>query len=394
MTEKKSDRILVVDDEELVAKILLLHLEEVGYQADWAKDGEEGLAMLEAQPYSLVLLDIWMPRMSGVDVLEQIRKSGSDVAVIMMSGHGSENMAVRCMKSGAMDYFPKPFDLNDALQRVEQALVNRGTLLEKQRLEREKDDFVSMLSHDMKNPITAVIGTIDIIREGRLGPVNSEQAEYLQSAIDSCNEVVSMIDNLLDIHRFEAGRMHLTIRPCDPGDILAALISRFSLLAGREGVTLTTDVDRNLPRVAIDRSAFSRTIGNLLGNALKFTSENGEIYLSCHPLTRKAAMEMSIPGYVASHAEQLFNAHERFVRLSVRDTGEGIPLEDQEIVFERFVQSQRSSKHYGGAGLGLAYCKLMVKSFEGVIWVESTPGQGSEFIILLPALEQGASNDA
>jgi two-component system, sensor histidine kinase and response regulator len=394
MTVRKTDKILIVDDEVLVAKILLLHLEEVGYQVDWAKDGEEGLDLLAAQPYSLVLLDIWMPRMSGVDVLEQIRKSGSDVAVIMMSGHGSENMAVRCMKSGAIDYFTKPFDLNDALQRVEQALANRRTFLEKQRLEREKDDFVSMLSHDMKNPITAVIGTIDIIREGRLGPVNSEQAEYLQSAIDSCNEVVSMIDNLLDIHRFEAGRMNLTIRPCDPGDILAALINRFSLLAGREGVKLATNVDLNLPRVAIDRSAFYRTIGNLLGNALKFTSESGEITLSCQSLAREAAMKMSIPGYVASLAEQMFGTHEQFVRLSVRDTGDGIPPEDQEMIFERFVQSKRSSKNYGGAGLGLAYCKLMVKSFEGVIWVESVPGQGSEFIILLPALGQDASDDA
>jgi len=394
MTEKSSDRILIVDDEVLVAKILLLHLEEVGYQVDWAKDGEEGLAMLAEQPYSLVLLDIWMPRMSGVDVLEQIRKSGSDVAVIMMSGHGSENMAVRCMKSGAMDYFTKPFDLNDALQRVEQALANRKTLLEKQRLEREKDDFVSMLSHDMKNPITAVIGTIDIIREGRLGAVNTEQAEYLQSAIDSCNEVVSMIDNLLDIHRIEAGRMRLTIRPCDPADILAALINRFTLLAGREGVTLTTDVGQDMPRVALDRSAFSRTVGNLLGNALKFTPEGGEITLSCQPLVREAAMTMSIPAYAASFAEQLFGAHERFVRLSVKDTGDGIPPEDQEIIFERFVQSQRSSKKYGGAGLGLAYCKLMVHNFEGIIWVESTPGQGSEFIILLPALEQDASGNA
>jgi len=394
MTEKSSDRILIVDDEVLVAKILLLHLEEVGYQVDWAKDGEEGLAMLAEQPYSLVLLDIWMPRMSGVDVLEQIRKSGSDVAVIMMSGHGSENMAVRCMKSGAMDYFTKPFDLNDALQRVEQALANRKTLLEKQRLEREKDDFVSMLSHDMKNPITAVIGTIDIIREGRLGAVNTEQAEYLQSAIDSCNEVVSMIDNLLDIHRIEAGRMRLTIRPCDPADILTALINRFALLAGREGVTLTTDVGQDLPRVALDRSAFSRTVGNLLGNALKFTPEGGEITLSCQPLAREAAMTMSIPAYAASFAEQLFGAHERFVRLSVKDTGDGIPPEDQEIIFERFVQSQRSSKKYGGAGLGLAYCKLMVHNFEGIIWVESTPGLGSEFIILLPALEQDASGNA
>ncbi|NVN90596.1 MAG: response regulator [Desulfuromonadales bacterium] len=392
MTARKADRILIVDDEELVAKVLEIHLEESGYQADWASSGEDCLNRIAAQPYSLVLLDIWMPRMSGVEVLEQIRKSHQDVSVIMMSGHGSESMAVTCMKTGAVDYVTKPFDLTDVLQRVEQALMNRTTLLEKQRLEREKDDFVSMLSHDMKNPLTAVIGSIDIMREGRLGPVNVEQVEYLQSAIDSCNEVVSMIDNLLDIYRFEAGHMTLAIQPCDPENILASLVTRFSLLAGREGLRLSADLDRNLPEISVDRSAFLRTMGNLLGNALKFSPEGGEITLSCHPLARETAMEMAIPAYAASQSEQMFSEHARFVLLSVRDTGNGIPLEDQERIFERFVQSQRGNKNYGGAGLGLAYCKLTVESFGGAIWVVSSPGQGSEFFILLPAVEEGVSD--
>lgn len=393
MTAKKTDRILIVDDEELVAKVLEIHLEESGYQADWASCGEEGLNKIAAQPYSLVLLDIWMPSMSGVEVLEQIRKTHGDVSVIMMSGHGSESMAVTCMKTGAVDYVTKPFDLTDVLQRVEQALMNRTTLLEKQRLEREKDDFVSMLSHDMKNPLTAVIGSIDIMREGRLGAVNPEQVEYLQSAIDSCNEVVSMIDNLLDIYRFEAGHMSLSIQPCDPENILASLVTRFSLLAGREGLRLTTELAPDLPEIPVDRSAFSRTVANLLGNALKFSPDGGEIFLRCQQLDRESAMKMAIPAYAATQAEQLFSEHDRLVLLSVRDTGNGIPREDQERIFERFVQSRRGNKNYGGAGLGLAYCKLTVESFGGAIWVVSTPGQGSEFIMLLPAVEEGVSDD-
>ena len=393
MTAQKADRILIVDDEELVAKVLEMHLEEAGYVTDWAPCGEDGLEMLARRSYSLVLLDIWMPGMSGVDVLEQIRKTHADVSVIMMSGHGSESMAVTCMKTGAVDYVTKPFDLSDVLQRVEQALMNRATLLEKQRLEREKDDFVSMLSHDMKNPLTAVIGSIDIMREGRLGAVNDEQVEFLQSAIDSCNEVVSMIDNLLDIYRFEAGHMTLTVQPCDPENILAALVTRFSLLAGREGLRLSTDLDRNLPNIAVDRNAFARTIGNLLGNALKFSPEGAELTLACHSLDRETALKLAIPAYAATQAEQLFSAHERLVLLSVRDTGNGIPLEDQEKIFERFVQSRRGNKNYGGAGLGLAFCKLTVESFGGAIWVESSPGQGSEFIILLPALEQDDADE-
>ncbi|ABL00566.1 hybrid sensor histidine kinase/response regulator [Pelobacter propionicus] len=388
MSPQTPQRVLIVDDEMLVAKILSLHLEESGYLTEWAKDGEQCLALLAEKTYALVLLDIWMPQMSGVQVLEQIRESGNDVAVIMMSGHGSESMAVNCMKNGAMDYFAKPFEFNDVLQRVDQAIANRAMRLEKQRLEREKDDFVSMLSHDMKNPITAVIGSIDIMREGCLGPVDQEQSEYLQSAIDSCNEVVAMIDNLLDIHRFEAGRMRLDLQPSDPRELLSAIVGRFGMLAGREGVVLNVDVDPDLPWLAVDRSAFSRTVTNLLSNALKFTLEGGMITLSCHSLDTKRAMELPVPAYAAQQASLLFNGHGHLVRLSVRDTGSGIPPEDQERIFERFVQSSQGGKGRSGAGLGLAYCTLTVKGFGGVIWVESTPEQGSEFIILLPALEE------
>lgn len=388
MSPKQADRILIVDDEMLVAKILSLHLEEAGYLTDWARDGEQCLELMARKEYTLVLLDIWMPQMSGVQVLEKIRETGSDVAVIMMSGHGSESMAVNCMKNGAMDYFSKPFEFSDVLQRVEQAVANRAMRLEKQRLEREKDDFVSMLSHDMKNPITAVIGSIDIMREGCLGPVNKEQAAYLQSAIDSCNEVVAMIDNLLDIHRFEAGRLHLDLQPWDPRELLSPVVSRFAMLAGREGVVLNVDLEPELPWVSVDRNAFSRTVTNLLSNALKFTPEGGMITLSCHHLEPRQAMELSIPSHAASRATQLFTSHGRLVRLSVRDTGSGIPTEDQERIFERFVQSRQGGKGRSGAGLGLAYCNLTVKGFGGVIWVESTPGEGSEFIVLLPALAE------
>lgn len=392
MSAKKNvDRILIVDDEMLVADMLSLHLEEAGYVSEWASDGEKGLKMLAENRFSLVLLDIWMPNMSGMDVLERIRESGNDVAVIMMSGHGSENLAVNCMKRGAMDYVSKPFELNDLLQRVEQAIVNRRTLLEKRRLEREKNDFVSMLSHDMKNPITAVIGSIDITREGRLGPINPEQAAYLQSAIDSCNEVVAMIDNLLDIHRFEAGRMKLNLQPCDPGELLVAAADRFSPVAEREGVSMTVDLEQDLPHLSVDRNAFSRIIANLLGNALKFTPEGGSICLSARPLATATLKKSAIPPYAALQAKQLFDTHGNLVRLSVRDTGNGIPAEDHASIFERYVQSRPSSKGYGGAGLGLAFCKLTVSGFGGVIWVESEVGKGSEFIILLPALAEDDS---
>jgi len=318
-----------------------------------------------------------------VDVLKRIRESGLDVAVIMMTAHGSEDLVVECMTSGAVDYISKPFSLDDTLQRVDRAVANRRMLLSKKRLEQEKEDFLYMLSHDLKNPITVVIGSIDIMREGRLGPVNTEQVEYLQSAIDSCNEVVAMIDNLLDVQRFETGRMPVVLRPHSPAAIAAAAVERFSKAAEYEGVELALETDGGTTEIAVDRNLMYRVFANLLVNAIKFTPEGGNIKVSCRCIRNGAAHRIRIPVHFIPPAG--FANRHCFVRISVKDTGNGIPHEDLDHIFERYTQSHNAAgRERGGAGLGLAFCKLAVESFNGIIWAESEAGAGSEFIILLP----------
>jgi len=380
---KKIDRILIVDDEEDIAAILKLHLEDSGFCTSWAGNGQAALQMLKGGDFSLVLMDIKMPGMSGVDVLKAIGEAGLDVAVFMMTAHGSEDVAVECMTSGAVDYISKPFSLDDTLQRVNRAIANRQMRLSKVRLEQEKEDFFFMLSHDLKNPITAVIGSVDIMREGRLGPVNAEQVEYLQSAIDSCNEVVAMIDNLLDVQRFETGRMPVVIRPHRPSELASAAIDRFGKAAEHEGIELTLDSDGDATEVAVDKNLMNRVFANLLVNAIKFTPEGGSIKVSCRCIRNTAAHRIRIPVYATPPAG--FTSRHCFVRISVKDTGTGIPHDDLDHIFERYTQSHNAvGRERGGAGLGLAFCKLAVESFNGIIWAESEAGVGSEFIILLP----------
>jgi signal transduction histidine kinase len=306
-----------------------------------------------------------------------------DVAVIMMTAFGSEDVVVECMKAGAVDYFSKPFSLDDMLPRIERAIANRRVLLNNKRLEQEKEDFFFMLSHDLKNPITAIVGSIDIMREGRLGPVNPEQVEYLQSAIDSCNEVVAMIDNLLDVQRFEAGRMPVVMRPYRPGDLAAAAVERLSKAAEHEGITIRLDTEGDSTEVAVDRSLMNRVFANLLVNAIKFTPPGGTIGVSCHCIRNNAAHRIRIPVHVAPPVG--FVNRRCFVRISVTDSGSGIPHQDLDHIFDRYTQSRNAAgRERGGAGLGLAFCKMAVESFNGVIWAESEAGAGSEFIILLP----------
>ena len=388
MTLKKENKILLAIDEEFIAHALEFHLEKAGYSFDWAPNTAEALKRLFYNSYSLALLDIDMSEMDGVDVLKRLRNSGCNAALIIMTAQGNDNIAVACMKGGATDYIAKPFEMGDMMQRIEQALFNRKDFLEKQRLEQEKTDFVSMLSHDMKNPLTAAIGCIGITKEGCLGTINNEQSEYLQSAIDSCKEVAFMIDNLLNVYRFNADMTQLSAQPCDIEDIIAPSLSKFDHLAKHKKITLISEIEAELPKVTIDKNAFIRSIDNLLANALKFSSEGGKISVSCYSLTQKMALKMIVPNYAAKRVESLLSDHKRFVRFSVRDTGPGIPLEDQESIFKRFTQSRYNGVCHVGVGLGLAYCKLATEKMEGVIWVDSKLGQGSKFIMLLPVLEK------
>ena len=376
------DKILIVDDEFDISAILQLHLHDAGYLTEWASDGEQALQLLRSDGHALVLLDVRMPGISGMEVLKLLRTDNNDTAVIMMTAHGNENLVTECMKAGAVDYVPKPFDIEDLLLRIQRAIDNRRIAKEKQLLEREKEDFFFMLSHDLKNPITAVIGSIDIVRGGRLGPVRHEQADYLQSAIESSEEVVAIIDNLLDIQRYNAGMMQTISAPVNPFTLLAEVAERFSPAARRDNIALTLNASADLAEIYVDSSVMARVIANLVVNALKFTPDGGSITLSCRSVRRGELPGMHIPDYVVT--PEGFYDFQRYACICVSDTGSGIPPKEIANIFERYVQASNLPRKRGGAGLGLAFCKKAVKGFGGCIWAKNVEESGSEFIILLP----------
>lgn len=385
------DKILIVDDEPEIGHVLKSYLDGKGYAAALTSDGSTALAMiLNNGEYPVVLLDISIPGLDSVTVLKRLRDAGSDTAVIMMSRHGSEDLAVECMKNGADDYISKPFALKEIMQRIEQARAHRRELAEKRQLQQEREDFILMLSHDMKNPLTAVIGSIDIVREGCLGTINGEQEEYLQSAIDSCNEVVLMIDNLLDIRKFEAGKIRMAVHQYNAQELISRVAAQFARPARHDGIELSAELEPGTSMISVDKIAFNRVLGNLLVNSLKFTPEGGRIIISCRCISGDEALTLQIPDYAASPPDFVKNGC--FVRLAVRDTGNGIPADQLDRIFDRYTQfNRKTERERGGAGLGLAYCKLAIESFHGMIWAECKDGQGSEFVILLPCCP-GSSN--
>ena len=505
----EKNKILIVDDEADIALILKLQLEDAGFETIRARDGVEALEAVASDRFALIMLDIKMPRMDGLEVLSRIRTD--ETPVVMMTAHGSEDIAVEAMKNGALDYISKPFSADDMLQKVERAISIDRTRKENARLQRqldeerlkmaavlqgmadlllavdlegriitasreaervlgaevgiggrpleqvlhaevpggelpartvlrtgescldvsytlhvggravpvlssaaplkngagdlvgsveiirdisklkeleqEKEDFVSMLSHDLKSPITAVVGSIDLVREGKLGTVTADQRDYLDAAIESCEEMVEMIDTLLGIHKFEAGKMKLAFREEAPGALVARSVNKFQTVAERGGIRLCTTIGPDLPAVSADRSSFNRIVGNLLSNAVKFTPEEGEIEVSADLVRDPSSITGKVPEEV--YADEQLPKEGDFVRIRVRDSGVGIPQESIGSIFDRFVQARnRRQGKTRGTGLGLAFCRKAVDAHGGYIWAESEPGKGSVFTILLPALPE------
>jgi PAS domain S-box-containing protein len=507
------ERILIVDDEADIGLILKLQLEDAGYATDRARDGLEALEILSRERFSLVLLDIKMPKMDGIRVLERLGASLQDMAVVMMTAHGSENVAVESMKKGALDYISKPFSADDLLKKVERSLEFNRTRrenrqlqqkLEEQRqmmeailqgmadimvavgedgrvisinraaeeifgighgtplgmpvqtiieadlppekrpcmivlqtlqpcidvtynirsrgrsipvlssaaplvgisgrllgsveiirdisylkaIEREREEFVGMLTHDLKNPLTAVMGSIDLVRERRLGPINDDQKEYLDSATESCGEIVEMIDTLLDVYRFESGQMTLELTPEALSTVFRKVLASFHPISERAGIRLSSSIPEHLPVLHLDRTRVVRLFGNLLSNAFKFTQEGGEIRITAELVEDgNRLLETIPPGMYPGEPVAMPG---RSIVVRVRDTGIGIPPDALGTIFDKFVQAKnRRMGMTKGTGLGLAFCRKVMDAHGGFIWAESEPGIGSTFTVLFPLEPNG-----
>ncbi len=222
-----------------------------------------------------------------------------------------------------------------------------------------KSEFLANMSHELRTPLNAIIGFSEVLAERMFGEVNEKQAEYLGDILESGRHLLSLINDILDLSKIEAGRMEL-----EPADFhLPGAIDNTLMLvrerAQRRGIALACDVDKSVGMIRADERKVKQVLLNLLSNALKFTPEGGRIDV----------------GARANHDG---------VEISVADTGVGIAPEDQEAVFEEFRQVGPSARKVEGTGLGLAISRKFIELHGGRIWVRSQVGKGSTFAFTLP----------
>jgi signal transduction histidine kinase len=224
---------------------------------------------------------------------------------------------------------------------------------------RHKSEFLANMSHELRTPLNAIIGFSEVLAEGMFGDVNGKQAEYLADILESGRHLLSLINDILDLSKIEAGRMEL-----EPSSFhLPTAIDNTLILvrerAQRRDIRLACTVDDHLGTIRADERKVKQVLLNLLSNALKFTPEGGNVDVRAR-------------------------ANDGVAELSVADTGVGISPEDQQAVFEEFRQVGAAAKKTEGTGLGLAISRKLIELHGGRLWVESTLGAGSTFTFTLP----------
>jgi GAF domain-containing protein/anti-sigma regulatory factor (Ser/Thr protein kinase) len=224
---------------------------------------------------------------------------------------------------------------------------------------RHKSEFLANMSHELRTPLNAVIGFSEVLLQRMFGALNDKQDEYLKDIYASGQHLLSLINDILDLSKIEAGRMELAPAPFHLPTALENAVTLVRERAGRHGITLELDLDPGLGELVGDERKVKQVLLNLLSNAVKFTREGGRISLKAGQ--RDGAVE-----------------------ISVTDTGIGIAPEDQAAIFEEFRQVGSDEKRREGTGLGLTLAKKFVELHGGRIWVESEPGRGSTFTFTLP----------
>jgi len=226
--------------------------------------------------------------------------------------------------------------------------------------ERLRQNLTDMLVHDLRNPITSLLGVLDLLGMMLGDHLTETQQQLLSNARHSGHMLITMVSEMLDVSKMEAGKLQLTLEPVHLPTLLQESAAAVAGLAQLEELTLRVEADPQIPAVMCDRQLIGRVVANLLSNAIKHTSEGGVITLR---LERRPVEAV----------------------ISVEDTGSGIPPEFLGRIFEKFTQAEQDARAHRGTGLGLTFCKMAVEAHGGRIWVESELGKGSTFSFALPA---------
>ena len=367
-------RVFVIDDDDIMLLSCRRILEKAGYQVETFSSGLDGIRRIEAVRPELLLVDLKMPELDGLQVIERVRSVDPDVVIAVITGYATISTAVDAMKAGAYDFLPKPFTPDEL-----RLIVNRGherwrLAMESRRLRREKEEaerrFITFVSHQLKSPLVAAKQYLDVLLFTSKGDMTPKTQEWLTRAQARLDEMLNLIHDWLELARIERGT------PCEPGvasdlgEVVTEVVDAAGPQAEAAGVTLGAEIASEVGAVRGDRVSLGTIVSNLVGNAIKYNRVGGRVNVRIARDGQRAVLEVS-------------------------DTGIGIPEDSLPDLFREFyrVKSERT-RDIPGTGLGLAICKRLVTDLGGAIEAHSRTDEGTTFVVRLPISAEAAPCDA
>ena len=336
------------------------------YEVISAFDGREGLEKALRFRPALVVSDIMMPNVSGVEMVAEMRQQPQllQTPILLLSAKADEELMVQLLDNGAQDFIVKPFSEKDLQVRVHNLILAQqardqvdGLREAAESANRAKDEFLAMLGHELRNPLSPILTALQLMK--LQGPEGSERARTIIER--QVNHLIRLVDDLLDVSRIARGKVELRTELVEMAEIVTKAIEMASPLLEQRTHTLTVDVPRHGLLVDGDPIRLSQVVSNLLTNAAKYTPPGGHITVQAEPA-------------------------EGEVVLRVRDTGVGIAPDLLPRVFDLFVQERQGiDRSQGGLGLGLTIVRNLIEGHGGSVQARSEGlGHGSEFIVRLP----------
>jgi signal transduction histidine kinase len=357
-----NNTILIVDDEESLRLTLRLRLMAQGFNILLAEDGEAGLEALRNNSVDLVLLDINMPKMDGIETLRHITEEFSNVDVMMLTGFADFSTAIDCLKKGAKDYLVKPIEITELVSRVRSSLRARTS---ERSLKEMQSKFMSTFLHDMLNPLKTIGSTIDQLKDGTEGAFSEDQNVLLNYLTDLSDRLLHRVRNFIDISLFEEGKITLVKNPMDLEMFLQTVCLRYEIAAKRKKLHFSKMIEKGMPQVSCDFDRIDTVVNSLLDNAIKYSTENGSVSINASKTT------MQYDGKTIEGIE-----------VAVKDSGTGIPASELPGIFSKYKPD--GSPEAKIPSYSLAIAKHIIDAHKGVIKVSSEDGKGSTFSFMLP----------
>lgn len=343
--------ILAVDDNPDNLFLIKLALEQEGYTVHLVEDGVTALAQIQFSPPDLILLDVMMPGMDGFEVTRRIRQHPNIpfIPILLITAY-EEPSLVQGLDVGADEFIRKPVQIDELQARVRSLLRLKYSI-------DQRENFVSCLTHDLRTPLLAANRMLSLIQQGVFGSVTDQMDNAVVNIIKSNDNLLAMLNTLLEVHCYEEGQKILSFISFNLPELFEEIIAELNPLAQEKGLKLTLDMAPEIKEIYGDRLELRRVFTNVIGNGIKYT-DHGSVQVNISQSTT---------------GEQVI--------IEVKDTGLGIPEEQQSTIFERFRQGKNKRS---GKGLGLYLCYQIIKSHQGTITVKSELNKGSLFTIILP----------